>query len=100
MPGFPIKAGNVVEIPQVIATQKQAVGTTSTAVQLDADSVYRVIADVQVFIKQGSDNTTTATTNDCLVDALQEFYFHTHNGKNWLAFIGNSAGNIYITKVA
>ncbi len=100
MLGFPIKAGNIVLIPQVMATQKQAISTTSANVQLDADSVYRIIADVQVFIAQGKDNTVVASTNDCLVDAYQEFYFHTLHGNVWLAYIGNGTGNIYITKVA
>ena len=92
--------GDTANIFQILSTQKLTIGTVSANVQLDADSVYRIIADVPVFLKQGGNNTVTATTGDMLLDAYQEFFINTKNGLQWLAYIGNGTGNIYITKVA
>ncbi len=91
--------GDTANIFQILSTQKVVIGTTSANVQLQANSVYRLIADVPVFLKQGQDNTVAATIGDMLLDAYQEFFLNTRNGMEWLAFIGNGSGNLFITRV-
>lgn len=100
MSNFPVIFGTPILVPQIGATQKLSIGATSANVQLAANAVYRLFSDSLCYVRQGSDNTVTASDNDCPVNGYSEIYIHTHGGNNWLAYITSGVGNLWITRVA
>lgn len=88
----------VIEASETTATQGAFTIDNISVVPLEDTAIYRIISDVDVYLKQGS-SAPTATTSDMYLPADHETFINSMGGNRYLGFISETDGNIWITRI-
>lgn len=84
--------------PTITTTVTLSTASASHTSDLGLDSHFRLIADVDCWIKVGTAG-VVATNNEMYLPAKTPFHLHTKSGMVRVAAIAGGAGKLYITEL-